>query len=84
MILEYVKENYGYVEKTDSFSDSESAQFKQKYMFSNLEYWETKFKCQIQWYIFATSHGKGVVDGKVAQKRISSSKKINWKSNSYS
>lgn len=31
-------------------------------MFSNLEYWETKFKYKIQWNFFATSHGKGVVD----------------------
>ena len=44
-----------------SFSDGTSSQFKQKFLFSNLEYWETKFKYKIHWHFFATSCGKGVV-----------------------
>ena len=44
-----------------SFSDGTSSQFKQKFLFSNLEYWETKFKYKIHRHFFATSCGKGVV-----------------------
>ena len=40
------------------FSDGAGSQFKQKYLFSNLHAWVQDYS-----YFFATSHGKGVVDG---------------------
>ena len=45
------------------FSDGASSQFKQKYLFSNLYSWEQEHDLKINWNFFATSHGKGVVDG---------------------
>ena len=45
------------------FSDGAASQFKQRYLFSNLHKWETKFGVVLKWHFFATSHGKGVVDG---------------------
>lgn len=45
------------------FSDGASSQFKQKYLFSNLYAWEQEHDLMIIWNFFATSHGKGVVDG---------------------
>ena len=44
-------------------SDGASSQFKQKYLFSNLYSWEQEHDLKIIWNLFATSHGKGVVDG---------------------
>ena len=38
-------------------------QFKQRYLFSNLYSWEQEHDIKIKWQFFATSHGKGVVDG---------------------
>ena len=62
-ILQFVRENYDTIEKVHFFSDDPSSQFKQKYLFSNLEHWEKEFLYKIQWHFFSTSHGKGVVDG---------------------
>ena len=45
------------------FSDGASSQFKQKFLFSNLYAWEQEHDLTIIWNFFATSHGKGVVDG---------------------
>ena len=45
------------------FSDGPSSQFKQKFLFSNLHLWEQDHGVKIQWNFFATSHGKGPVDG---------------------
>ena len=45
------------------FSDAASSQFKQRYLFSNLHEWATDFGVQLVWNFFATSHGKGAVDG---------------------
>ena len=45
------------------FSDSAASQFKQRYLFSNLYEWQSEFSIQLIWNFFATSHGKGAVDG---------------------
>ena len=45
------------------FSDGPSSKFKQKYLFSNLYLWEEEHDLKINWNFFATSHGKGIVDG---------------------
>ena len=45
------------------FADGASSQFKQRYFFSNINNWEKKFGVALSWHFFATSHGKGVVDG---------------------
>ena len=47
----------------DVFSDGAGSQFKQKYLFSNLYSWEKEHELSIHWNFFATSHGRGVVDG---------------------
>ena len=62
-ILHYLKEKYENIQEIDVFSDGASSQFKQRFLFSNLYNWETKFKIKMRWHFFATSHGKGVVDG---------------------
>lgn len=45
------------------FSDGSAAQFKNKFTISNLCYFEDEFGLTPQWHYFATSHGKGAVDG---------------------
>ena len=62
-ILDIIVTKYPSVKSIDIFSDGAASQFKQKYLFSNLHTWETKFEISLQWNFFATSHGKGVVDG---------------------
>ncbi|CAF0830692.1 unnamed protein product [Adineta steineri] len=45
------------------FSDGATQQFKQKYLFRNLCRLAEDFQIELSWNFFATSHGKGVVDG---------------------
>ena len=45
------------------FSDGAASQFKQHYLISNLHKWENEFSMKLIWNFFATSHGKGAVDG---------------------
>ena len=45
------------------WSDGPSSQFKNKYIAASLLKLEEKHSLQIQWHYFATSHGKGCVDG---------------------
>ena len=51
------------IETINVFSDGPTSQFKQRFLFSNLHYWEQDHDISIRWNFFATSHGKGVVDG---------------------
>ena len=44
------------------FSDGAASQFKQKYNFVNLTYLQEQ-GVTVHWHFFATSHGKGAVDG---------------------
>ncbi|ESO89794.1 hypothetical protein LOTGIDRAFT_164827 [Lottia gigantea] len=62
-IFKYLKSNFPDVLHVNIFSDGPSSQFKQKYLFSNLEVWSEKYSFNIFWHFLATSHGKGVVDG---------------------
>ena len=62
-IFEYLLEKYPLIKKINIFSDGPGSQFKQRYLFSNLHTWEEKHKVNVIWNFFATSHGKGVVDG---------------------
>ena len=62
-ILNHLKENYPSIKCIDVFYDGASSQFKQKYLFSNLHLWEDNLCIRVKWNFFATSHGKGVVDG---------------------
>lgn len=45
------------------FSDGCAAQFKNRYTLSNLLLYPRKFNINATWSFFATSHGKGAVDG---------------------
>lgn len=45
------------------FSDGAASQFKQRFLFVNLSLMEQDYGLKVSWHFFATSHGKGVVDG---------------------
>ena len=47
----------------DFFSDGTANLFKQKFLFSNLTFLQELFNIHLSWNLFATSHGKGAVDG---------------------
>ena len=51
------------IKTVNVFSDGPTSQFKQRFLFSNLHSWEQEHSFNIIWNFFATSHGKGVVDG---------------------
>ena len=56
-------EKYPSIEAINVFSDGAASQFKQQYLFSNLHVWEKGISVGLTRNIFATSHGKGAVDG---------------------
>ena len=62
-ILSNLRMKYPGIKTVHVFSDGASSQFKQRYLFANLNLWETKLKIKLEWNFFATSHGKGAVDG---------------------
>ena len=62
-IFFFFKSKYPNIDEIHVISDGASSQFKQRYLFSNLYGWENKFDILLRWLFFATSHGKGVVDG---------------------
>ena len=45
------------------YTDGPSSEFKNKYMVKLVSMLSQRFHCSVQWKYFATSHGKGVVDG---------------------
>lgn len=45
------------------FSDGAASQFKSKFIMSILHVYEARYGIKIHWHFFATSHGKGVIDG---------------------
>ena len=59
----FVKEKYPNVKVVHIFSDGPSSQFKNKYIVQLLQSFQTKLGGRILWHYFATSHGKGAVDG---------------------
>ena len=62
-IQRIIKQKYPCIEQLDIFIDGASSQFKQRFLFSNLYAWEQEHGFKFKWHFFATSHGKGVVDG---------------------
>lgn len=52
-----------HVECIDVWSDGPASQFKNQYVMSSLPHLESKHNVTIKWNFFATSHGKGPVDG---------------------
>ena len=47
----------------DIFSDGAGQHFKQKFTISNITFYEMELGVKCNWHFFATSHGKGAVDG---------------------
>ena len=62
-VFTILKQKHPLIEEMHVLSDGASSQFKQRFLFSNLYRWEKDFDIKLQWHFFATSHGKGVVDG---------------------
>ena len=62
-LFRHLKSTHEGITTINIFSDGPSSQFKQKYLFSNLSSWEEEYDLILKWNFFATSHGKGVVDG---------------------
>lgn len=63
-ILEEIKIQHGQFQNILIFSDGSSCQFKNKFIFWSLPDLMAKFACKnLEWNFFATSHGKGAVDG---------------------
>ena len=62
-ILEYLTSKYPRVREIKVISDGAASQFKQRFLFSNLYVWKDLFSVDLEWNLFTTSHGKGVVDG---------------------
>lgn len=62
-IMKELKSTNPGIKMINVFSDGASSQFKQRFLFSNLHTWEQEHNVKIRWNFFATSHGKGVVDG---------------------
>jgi hypothetical protein len=59
LILDYLNKNIRQFDEIVFFSDGAASQFKQKYLLANITHWGSN----ISWNYFATSHGKGAVDG---------------------
>ncbi|ELU17965.1 hypothetical protein CAPTEDRAFT_215629, partial [Capitella teleta] len=62
-IFTHLKSKHSSVKKICVFSDGAASQFKQRFLFSNLHLWEQQHSIKLEWNFFATSHGKGAVDG---------------------
>jgi hypothetical protein len=63
IILNHIKTVLPNVEEINCFSDGAASQFKQRFHFRNLTRIADERKIDLKWHFFATSHGKGVVDG---------------------
>jgi len=62
VVNNFVKKNFPQVKVVDIFSDGPTSQFKNRYMAGFYHTLQRK-GLKIKWHFFATSHGKGVVDG---------------------
>lgn len=63
-IVENIQNEYGQFKNIFIFSDGSSSQFKNKFIIHSLSDFKIQFGCDtIEWNYFATSHGKGAVDG---------------------
>ncbi|CAF1292332.1 unnamed protein product [Adineta steineri] len=62
-IVEKLKQELPMLEEISFFSDGAGSQFKQRFLFRNLTQMSNYYNLNFSWHFFATSHGKGVVDG---------------------
>lgn len=62
-IFALLKKDFEHLKKVTVFSDGCAAQFKNKFTLSNLCFMNLDFGVEGEWVFFATSHGKGAVDG---------------------
>ena len=63
IVLNHIKTVLPNVKEINCFSDDAASQFKQRFLFRNLIHISNERKSRLNWRFFATSHGKGVVDG---------------------
>ncbi|CAF3410399.1 unnamed protein product [Rotaria socialis] len=63
IILNHIETVLPNVLEVNCFSDGAASQFKQRFLFRNLMQSNNERKIKLSWNFFATSHGKGVVDG---------------------
>jgi hypothetical protein len=62
-VINKLKQRLPTLKEVMFFSDGAASQFKQRYLFRNLTRMADNYKLKLSWHFFATSHGKGVVDG---------------------
>ena len=62
-IMKHIREKFPSIRVLNVFSDGAGSQFKQRFLFWNLHYWEQDHHLKLTWNFFTTSHGKSVVDG---------------------
>lgn len=62
-IVEWLRNACSSLRNVTFFSDGCAAQFKNKFTMSNLLFMSEDFGVTVKWNFFATSHGKGAVDG---------------------
>ncbi|CAF3102305.1 unnamed protein product [Rotaria sp. Silwood2] len=62
-IISEVKQYLPDLKRIMFFSDGAASQFKQRFLFRNLTRLSIDYNLCLSWSFFATSHGKGVVDG---------------------
>ncbi len=58
-----IKVKLPFLKYVQFFSDGAASQFKQKFLFVNITFFAEMYQCDASWHFFATSHGKGIVDG---------------------
>lgn len=63
IVFSFLKDKCNEIECVNVFSDDPSSLFKQRYSFFNLFSFETLYEIKLTCNFFASSHGKGVVDG---------------------
>jgi len=62
-LIQWLRNAYSALKSVSIFSDGCAAQFKNKFTLSNLCHFQEDFDISGYWNFFATSHGKGAVDG---------------------
>ncbi|CAM4834494.1 unnamed protein product [Rotaria magnacalcarata] len=62
-LFDEIKKKFKNLQNLYVFSDGAAQQFKQRFLFRNLCRLADLFQIELSWHYFATSHGKGVVDG---------------------
>lgn len=62
-LFEDLKKKFPKLECVDIFSDGAGQHFKQRYTLCNMTYGMEDHNLKLDWHFFATSHGKGAMDG---------------------